>query len=78
MTTARRRALLDAAEALAVERATVFRLARRNGKGEVLTGFKLLDGSTPRKRENLLAKGAHPVLASSEWRAIYEEVGLRE
>ena len=68
--------MLTEAQALAEERATVFRLTRRNRKGELLTGHRLSRAETARKRQNALAKGARPVLPSSAWRAIYQEVGL--
>ena len=76
MAPAKRVKLYEQAQTLANERAVVFRLARRNSKGEALTGHRLHVAETPRKRTNLLAKGARPVLTSSAWRAIYEEVGL--
>jgi hypothetical protein len=68
--------LLTEAELLAEERARLFRMARRNSKGEALTGHRLTPVTGERHRRNLINKGARPVLASSEWRAIYEEVGL--
>lgn len=73
---ANRRNLYAQAQGLANERATVFRLARRNRAGELLTGHRLHMADTARKRNNLIAKGARPVLSSSQWRALYEEVGL--
>jgi hypothetical protein len=76
VTRARKRKLLDEAQLLAEERATLYRLARRNRAGELLTGHRLHGAETARKRQNVLAKGARPVLPSSAWRAIYEEVGL--
>ncbi len=74
---ARRSQALAQAEALAVERADTFSLQRRTRKGELLTGFKLHEATTERRKQNLLDKGARPVLKTSEWDAIYEEVGLR-
>ena len=65
------------AQRLAEERATVFRIARRNRAGELLTGHRLIEAGGVRKRRGLIEKGAKPVLKSSEWRKIYEEVGLR-
>lgn len=76
VTPARRRQLLEDAQRLAEAQAPVFRLQRRTRKGEPLTGFKAFAVTGERHRTNLLAKGARPVLASSAWRAIYEEVGL--
>ena len=76
MAPARRVKLYEQAQALACERAVLFRLARRTGKGELLTGFKTHEATGPVKRNNLIAKGARPVLTSSAWRAIYQEVGL--
>ena len=40
------------------------------------TGFKLLAVKGERHRRNLIAKGARPVLPSSAWKRVYEEVGL--
>ncbi len=65
------------AEALAVDRATQFRMLRRTRSGDLLTGFTLHNAPTERRKRNLLDKGAKPVLKTSEWDAIYEEVGLR-
>ena len=76
MAPARRVKLYEQAYALATKRAVLFRLTRRNSKGEALTGHRLHSAETPRKRNNLIAKGARPVLTSSQWRALYEEVGL--
>jgi hypothetical protein len=73
---AKRNRLLSEAELLAQERAKLFRLQRRNRMGEALGGHRLHEVTGERKRRNLIEKGARPVLASSEWRAIYEEVGL--
>lgn len=77
---ARRKALLAQAQALALERATTFRLARRvmsgASKGALMTGHRLYTPKSARARNKLIAEGAKPVLTSSEWRAIYEEVGL--
>lgn len=76
ITPAKRKRLLDEAQLLAEERARLFRLARRNRAGELLTGHRLIQANGPRSRRNLIEKGARPVLGSSEWRAIYDEVGL--
>jgi hypothetical protein len=76
MAPARRVKLYEAAQRLAESRATIFRVQRRTGKGEPLTGFKTIPVTGERHRNNLLAKGARPALTSSQWRVIYEEVGL--
>ena len=76
VTPARRKQLYARAQDIALQRAVYFRLARKNGKGELLTGHRLIEAGGPVKRRNLIEKGARPVLASSAWRAIYEEVGL--
>lgn len=76
MTEAQKAARLQEAYDLACERATHFRLARRTGAGELLTGFKMFEATGVVRRRNLIEKGARPVLPSSAWRAIYEEVGL--
>ena len=73
---AKRKRLLDEAQLIAEERARLFRLARRNRAGELLTGHRLIEATGPVKRRNLLEKGARPWLSSSEWREIYQEVGL--
>ena len=76
---ARGRALAEA-QALAVERATTFRMPRRvasgASKGALMTGHRLYTPKSTRARNKLIEAGATPVLKSSEWRAIYEEVGL--
>lgn len=76
MNRAKRERLLQQAQELAEQRATVWRTFRRTRSGELLGGWKLHRADTPRKRANLLAKGAHPVLPTREWYEIYQEVGL--
>ena len=76
VTPAKRKRLLGEAELLAQERAELFRLQRRNRTGEALGGHKLFPVTGQRHRRNLIDKGARPVLSSSQWRDIYEEVGL--
>lgn len=77
LTQAEKRRRLEQAQSLASQRATLFALSRRTSKGELLTGFKLLAVKGERHRQNLIKKGARPVLPSSAWRRVYEEVGLR-
>ncbi len=77
MTRPERRRRLTEAQEIACERATLFRVARRNRKGELLTGHHLYRAETPRKRRGVISRGARPVLPSSEWDAIYRELGLR-
>ena len=76
MTRKRKEQLLGRAYELALERATIFRVARRTKTGELLTGHRLYPVGGERRKRNLIEKGARPVLPSSEWRSIYQEVGL--
>lgn len=77
MSPAKRRAYLARVQDIANERATLFRRARRvksgPSKGQLLTGHELIVADTPRKRANVLATGARPVLNSREWREVYLE-----
>ncbi len=76
LSSAGRKRALEEAAVRAVERAHLFRIGRRTGKGEPLTGHKLIAPTGERHRRNLVEKGYQPVLSSSAWREIYEEVGL--
>lgn len=71
-----RRRRLVSAQTVANQQARTFRVPRRTRAGELLTGHKLIPVTSTRKRNNLIEQGARPVLATSEWRAIYEEIGL--
>jgi hypothetical protein len=74
------KAKLVKASELAYERATLWAVVRRTSKGEPLCSEKLVPASTEAqalKRSRVKgATKARPVLASSQWRLIYEEVGL--
>lgn len=61
---------------LASARASRFREARYSRTGKGFLGWKMVEVTGERHRANLIARGARPVLKSSEWREIYREVGL--
>jgi hypothetical protein len=74
------KAKLVKASELAYERATLWAVVRRTHKGEPLCSEKLVRAGNEAealKRSRVRgATKARPVLASSQWRLIYEEVGL--
>jgi hypothetical protein len=71
---------LARATELAYERATLWAVVRRTSKGEPLCSEKLVEaGSEDQAIKRSRVRGAtkaRPVLASSQWRLIYQEVGL--
>ncbi len=73
-----RRRLLAQAQELAEDRAVRWCVYRTDSKGNLLTGWKLVKASSRAMamRQARRAVGASPSLPSSEWRAIYQEVGL--
>jgi hypothetical protein len=77
MTAGQRTKRVAESSRLAEARANLFALNRITSKGDRLTGFKLVRVTGERHRNNLLAKGARPVLSTREWDEIGEEVGLR-
>ena len=74
------RSKLARSNELAGERATLWAVVRRTSKGEQLSSEKFVearDEAQALKRARVRgATKARPVLRSSEWRAIYGEVGL--
>lgn len=86
---ARRAAMLAEAQELALQRATQWRLHRRSKEGEQLGSFWIVEASSEeaaiiavcdsqgfRRSDPQAPTRAFPLLKSSEWREINEQVGL--
>ena len=86
---AARAAKLAEANELARQRATQWALVPRDSKGEQMAAMMIVDAGSEERaiviacdqlgvglQDVRAPKAARPLLKSSEWRSIYEEVGL--
>ncbi len=69
---------LSRAQNLAEERAVRWRVYLKDSKGNALAAWRIVKAGS---REHAVKKvrravGADPCLSSSEWRTVYQEVGL--
>jgi hypothetical protein len=78
MRPAKRARLLAEATRIAHERATTWAVYVTDSRGNRLAGWRLVNADSAERAMKRVrrATGARPVLKSSEWRAIYQEVGL--
>ena len=78
MTPRKRTLLLRRAQELAEARAQRYAVYVTDSKGNRLTGWRLVEARSTEAALKRVRRGiaASPVLASSEWQAIYGEVGL--